>query len=42
MKKIIVFIALVLLGHELIAQQEQIQCPCCSESHSSFDFWIGE
>ena len=42
MKKIIVIIALVILGQDLIAQQEQTQCPCCSESHSSFDFWIGE
>jgi len=42
MKKIIVIIALVILGQDLIAQQEQIQCPCCSESHSSFDFWIGQ
>ena len=42
MKKIVVIIALVILGQDLIAQQEQNQCPCCSESHSSFDFWIGE
>lgn len=42
MKRIIVIIALVILGQDLIAQQEPIQCPCCSESHSSFDFWIGE
>ncbi len=42
MKKIIVIIALVVLWRDLIAQQERIQCPCSSKSHSSFDFWIGE
>jgi len=41
-KRIIIIIALVILGQDLIAQQEPIQCPCCSESYSSFDFWIGE
>ena len=42
MKRIILFIAIVFFAKDLLAQNGQLQCSCCSESHSSFDFWIGE
>jgi len=40
--KLVLLMAIVLFGQNLVAQEEQLQCPCCSESHSAFDFWIGE
>ena len=42
MKRIILTIALLFFVQSLIAQQEEKQCACCSESHSSFDFWVGD
>ena len=42
MKRLILVIAIVFFAQDLTAQNGQLQCACCSESHSSFDFWIGE
>ena len=42
MKRIMLFIAIVFFTQDLVAQNGQLQCACCSESHSAFDFWIGE
>lgn len=42
MKKLALTIVIVIFSQNLIAQKEQLQCPCCSQSHSSFDFWVGE
>lgn len=32
------FMSMIFVGFS----QDQQQCPCCTESHSQFDFWIGE
>lgn len=42
MKKITLLIIVLFFMQNLAAQQEKKQCPCCSEAHNSFDFWIGD
>jgi len=42
MKNIILLITILFFVQNLVAQQEEKQCPCCSEPHNSFDFWIGD
>jgi len=42
MKKVILLLTILFFVQNLVAQVEKKQCPCCSESHSSFDFWIGD
>jgi len=43
MKKAVLVVIILFFVQSLTAQQQQEkQCPCCSESHNSFDFWIGD
>ena len=42
MKKVILLLAIIIFSQDLEAQQEESICPCCSESHSEFDFWVGD
>lgn len=35
------FLASLLISPLLLSAQSQ-SCPCCTENHRSFDFWIGE
>jgi len=42
MKKVILFITVIFFVQNLVAQQEEKLCACCSEFHNSFDFWIGD
>lgn len=38
--KIILLIS-ALLSHFWLFSQNQNPCPCCTENHSQFDFWLG-
>lgn len=40
--KKIIFIFLIFAFAQNLRAQEQKQCPCCSEAHQAFDFWIGD
>jgi len=42
MKKVIIPLFIMFFAQNLVAQQEEKQCSCCSESHNLFDFWIGD
>ena len=42
MKKVILLLAIIIFSQDLEAQQEESICPCCSESHNEFDFWVGD
>ncbi|MGB5237727.1 MAG: hypothetical protein WBN59_08855 [Flavobacteriaceae bacterium] len=34
------FLVFILFSGSVMAQTDS--CPCCSEVHSAFDFWLGE
>ncbi|MFS4467286.1 hypothetical protein [Maribacter sp. 2210JD10-5] len=35
----ILAVLLLIIGHSVSAQSDN--CPCCTENHGSFDFWLG-
>lgn len=40
MKKIIIYTLFFLFANIVFSQTEN--CPCCTENHKGFDFWIGQ
>ncbi len=46
MKKLAVFVSIVLFissaTPQLLAQQQNPVCPCCTEEYQQFDFWLGD
>ncbi len=39
MRKFVIVISILVSGQYLMAQQQD--CPCCTEDHTNFDFWVG-
>lgn len=40
--RLLVFFLLSLVLNMFELQAQQTACPCCTENHNGFDFWIGE
>ena len=42
MKRTVIVIVIVLFIQNIMAQQDEVKCQCCSEPYGFFDFWIGD
>jgi len=42
MEKKIILLFILFFAQNLVAQQEEKLCSCCSDSYNLFDFWIGD
>ena len=40
--RVTIFTALLFITSTAIAQSGSAPCPCCTEAHRAFDFWLGD